>query len=546
VAATLADQRKPELVARLAYGRTYSALGRALADLREKGEAFAAAAGERESVNQLQLSLQLIEEKSRRIPSGRISAATLMAASMWLDELRTTVFRSEIVEDIRLEADESDSAHAHDLHASLQHALRQHDSHRESLTELAEHHSLEERNMADTDSIAADSRPNPARPTVRVITSTASADNAVMRQLKATLDGLGLPHTDGLLDLRSGNSATLASRLIDALDRRFDIQSDPVEGMRATVRRMSLSGPEPGRSADLTGRMAVAAEAAVACAKQLRQVIEDVDDLLSRQEDWTIADPDRVERRREAFAAEIGKVVDLAQRPGGPPKSHSDFYLKSLGRKLLQYVAALGIYDGDVACPDKQLPAKSEFEDAAGAALGDIPEERAEEVRNLLERARKWFNDLKDQLTESAGDLLDSEAAYHLNRILLATPALIDTLQQSIEDSPAAAAWIAVPMQEPNEDDRFLASDLDGTLELLGELAAEYGTSDTAFDAMTPVAMGELQDALEDIRVNLGECVAKIPDIGVLVDDELTARLTTLQQLVETAAGLAGRLRSAL
>ena len=565
--ATLLNERKPELLSRMAYGKSASQLNRAIQAVLDSAQAFESCAGERQSVTDLRLALRRAQEKANRLPAGRISSATLMATSVWLDELKSTAFRAEIMEDCRVEADECEFDAARDLYQCLQTASRLCDLHQERLAELADYYSNEEPDMVKPDTATGGSSTLPPgspanvsqppagspatgsgadfRPrfSVNLSTDAPGSGSKVSRQMIATLDSLGLPHRNGLLDVRGGDTGALAERLMEALDRRFSIRRDPVEGMRAVTRRYGAPDGTTTGDGALTGRMAVCAEIVTAGAKQMQVLLEDLDELLLGAEEWTIDDPERVDLRRDEVVDELDRVRELAERPGGPPVSHGDFHLKALLRKLIRHHQALGFTQAEI--PDLESVAHwhdydHPDQDKLKERLKPLPEAMGEQAAALVDQSFWWFWQIQQQFADLTDEKTDSEAAYHLRRVLMSAVPVIESVRIGMEENPGTAAWAGIEL-EPDTD-RYLSEELGDTIDWLEELAQTYGLSDGAYEAMTQPQMRELEGALGDIKAAFDKCVGKIEALSSVSDDPLLERIRGLSLLVGSAKNLAHRL----
>jgi hypothetical protein len=566
MAATLLNERKPELLSRMAYGKSASQLNRAIQAVLDSAQAFEACAGERQSVTELRLALERAQRRAERLPGGRISSSTLVAASVWLDQLKATALRAEILEDCRVEADECEFDAARAVHQSLQTANRLCDLHQERLAELANYYSNEESDMvksADTkpddregllpDGAGADaqqaaggalpvgSREAGSRP--RFTVNVPPGGSKVSRQMIATLDSLGLPHRGGLLDVRGSDSGALADRLMEALDRRFTIRRDPVEGMRAVTRRYSAPEGSEGGDGALADRMAVCAGTVAAGAKQMQVLLEDLEELLLGAEDWSVDEPERVDQRREEVLEELDRVRDLAERPGGPPASHGDFHLKSLLRKLIRHHRALGFTAAEIPDLDekkvwRRYPRPET--DKLKERLQALPEAKGEQAAALVDQSFWWFWQIERQFAKLTDEKTDSEAAYHLRRVMTSAVPVIESVRIGIEENPGSAAWAGIELDP--EKDRYLSEELKDTLAWLEELAQTYGLSDSAYEAMTRARMRELEGALGSIENSIEDCIERIEKLNNPSDDSLLDQIRGLCLLAKSSRNLASRL----
>jgi hypothetical protein len=290
----------------------------------------------------------------------------------------------------------------------------------------------------------------------------------------------------------------------------------------------------------------------------MQVLLEDLDELLLGAEDWSVDEPERVEQRREEVLQELDRVRELAERPSGPPANHGDFHLRSLLRKLIQHHRALGFTAAEI--PDIEK-ASDDWRDyprpdpnKLKERLKALPEAIVEQTAALVDQSFWWFWQIKRQFEQLTDGKTDSEAAYHLRRVLTSAVPVIESVRIGIDENPGAAAWagvvlepprqsIGVPAPPPGRDsDRYLSEELGDTLDWLEELAQTYGLSDGAYEAMTHARMRELEGALGSLENSLGDCIEKIETLNNPSDDPLLDQIRGLCLLVKSSRNLAKRL----
>ncbi|URD60741.1 hypothetical protein M8312_13335 [Sphingomonas sp. KRR8] len=517
------------------------AVDRGMAALLKAAEEFQAGQGERRSVELLLRGLCAAGTSRPPIDPGVPRASALNDSLLWLAAIRDAL-SPDILIDLEKEAQDGGApAAVHLLDAVRDFELL--------LGSLGDAHGLIAATLPQEDqNMATGQRSRPTPPIqVRVTTTAPGGTGApvskVQQQLVTTLDSLGLPHHEGILDGRGAGGDRLVARLVDTLDRRFALRDDPLGGYRATLTRAGAFDRSGVTDGPLAGRLAIASQLAVATTRQIGVMLDDLLTLAQSIETWPLTDSARIDSARARVEAQLDRLRDLAGRAGGPPRLRCKHALTAFAQALGQQFIALGLLN--CVPPAGWSDLRSRLDEAVNALGSTLAVTTHDELKALVEQLFEQSATLRRQLTGQEGSLQRSEASYHLRTIFEAVATQVDGIRAAMDDSPAAAAWVGARLRGEDEPPRYLADELDEALDWLAELADSFGLSDRAYADLRPEAVRDIHGALGTLASVIGNCRGELRRLDVPEDDDLVERMDGLQQLIGSAQDLTRQLTDA-
>jgi hypothetical protein len=522
------------------FGRARKTLARDLADLEREIEVFGDKHGPLQSAIDLAPIISASSEILRQTSDLPIGPELMRKVGKVTEFLRDGAFCERISSDLEHEQAEQGADSAAGRLLEVYRKVER------SCTALCTCHDELAENDPDgvikmVDTAAKPERPRDTGVTVRIASEPSGRFSRISMQMVATLNRLGLPHDSGVLDVDGGDPAG-PTRLIAALNNRFEIASDTVNGMRARLRRQALNAPSQATS-DLTGRIALDAQAIAVDADRLLLLVGELERQTS---DELFRDEPKVTRSYEDIADQLSEIRDLAARPSGLPVHHADARIKSLRQRMVDHFRLLGIpgvgvdaFSGDHKRLKDQL--------LKSAARADKSSSIHESTMGLVSEAIGLATLIEQRLMDAMTTRSKGELTYRLRRALEAAAQSVDTALLSLESAPNSYRWQAIDLAEQDSFDedylpQNLADGLDETLRWLKPLAERYGQSDLAYQRMTSRDLGELNAELRQISTTLDDCASKLRTPDADADEQFIDLIEGLAQLTRTAASMAEEL----
>ena len=500
----------------------YDQLGEALNDLSEKQRMFSRDHGDLASLEDLDRALKLAKAEHQELRASLRNRGGVDRLRVLLTEIIPAAFAERIKADITQEARSGVPPRVQAAKAVLTSMQELRDSHERFAAEapaIFADPPVRERDMAMNDQSSGRLRDV----TVRLAAPT-SHFSKLQAQLVATLDKFGLPHDQGILDVDREPGAQ-AEKLIDALDRRFEVISDPVVGFRAHVRKQP-SGVVARRSGELTGRLALDARAIENDADRMALAIDEAVDAVIKHRPMKAQ---LIRRCRDAIAEQLSDVRSLVNRSSGIPYAHANARIETLRGRLSAFAKAIGLQPSSETAPISFRPGRQNW-------MKELPATDREIIIGSFAEASGAYESLVQRLGQAIGTRSRAESAFLFRRGLAAALASIGAVRLQMESEPKAFLWPAteVSLLDSEYEPQNLLDGLDETLQWLEPTARKFGCSDEAYENVLPEELAEVGLELAQIGTALGACADALKQAEA--SEEFIDLVDGLRQLVESAS----------
>lgn len=496
------------------FGRSRAQLMRMFRRLDQSRIEFVKAQGDRASLDDIASVLPRLIERLERLEGEKVTRQVVHSASRIATDARDSILNTRISADVAIEADDG-CEEAAKLLAALHGLAKANDAMTASCEALDDEFDEDlgtgEESMPNNDGDKAPG--NRAGGTMRKGRGALLqvTTNSVTSQLIATLDRLGLPHSNGTLDVEDDTEGRLTEQLIRALTDRFE-SYETNTGLSVRSRKRPLGGFR-NASAELSGRLAVDAQAIAFAGDQLAATLDGIDNQVRFVE--RPGTSGGAPRMRAMVTRRIEEIQSLSSSPQGIPVSQANVKAVQLMRETIEYLAAIGIQIKTNAEEWRENEPEPFNHEAV-----ILPEGRVvrEELRAEVVEVSRLLQGIRIRLLKAARHRSDAELGYRLERTLeraVTTARTTLDMLGSVDMADTLNLWESMDIEVPDGCAALesLGNGLTDALGWLIDVGQPFAESDREVEKLGSLAMAGLAAELKQIGMILEACAKPLGEM---------------------------------